>query len=526
MARVIDGPRLKKAARELGLSFKELAQELGVSRPTLYAYAAGRLRVDEAKLEMIAELLRCPPDYLAPPAEGGAPQPGGVLAYVEALLAAPDPKAALQACGEALSELDIDPATRAALLKHAGNALLYMGQYVRAAEHLREASSIAQHQGLVEVSAACSQSLGYCYINLGELDAAREAFQFAAANYEDQSKWKPRISMAALDEREGRISEARAALSQLEASEQTLQARLYTLANKASLLASTGHWRHALETNAAAHALAHNLAVRDQISETMLLNALCHLRMGEPDRASLWLIRGRDAAVASQDSARLALSKVLQAHLWLAVSEPAKARGVALDAHNMAIEGMYRRTEALALMVLSKVSFSMQDVEGALAYARQGETFCKAHRYVALAWEARLLQIEHRASANTDGAPTDELRMAVEDLALYGEQSARARIILARVLSQSDAESAAEEAKLALVTATQVGSPTLQLEALRAMEHVALAQKDEMKLEKLRECIGSARSREGHVFILEGSDILSHQVRIVDPFDIDEKSFN
>jgi transcriptional regulator with XRE-family HTH domain len=472
MNRTLEGRKLRRAAQAAGLSFQQLADALGVSRPTMYAYAAGRLRLDERRLAKLASLLDVVPEALERDADRDAKP--GIVDYVRALMQGPAPESAVQVGLEALAREDLAGAERAHLGKLVGDALMLQGAYVRAAEQLEGARRAFLGIAQAEAAGGCAQSLGYCYINLGALQEARIAFESAHEEYGEESRWKPDVSLAALSEREGRFDEAIERLDRLERADLPPLARLYVKGNRASLWAALGRWKDALLVNAEAYSDARRLGVRDQLVEAMLLEASGRLRTGEIEESALWLIRGQDAARAAGDQARLVLGEVLKARLYLALGELKRARRQAAEALDAAVAGRFRRSEMGARLLMAELAAARGDFEQAAETAQQAETFARTERYEGFAAEARVLKLHMRLASQEWSSADPDLQETVKQLgeSPYGEPLAAALAVSARLHAQSDPARAASDATAALDVAQRAGSWSAARLAAEVLERV------------------------------------------------------
>jgi tetratricopeptide (TPR) repeat protein len=365
---------LKAAARAAGLTLRDLAARLGVSEATIYSYSCGRTRIPFDRVRMVAELTGW-----RPPA---AVDLVGVVEHLEALLAQPDPSRALRFADGCLEAGGATPLERAKILRLSGNALLYRGDYREACQRLELGLAAARSVEDATLIAACSQSVGYCNTNLGRLDQARSAFEVALAHFDDGSKWKADVSLAALDEREGSFQDAEERLGRLAMQDGGSEhADAYILANQASLAAARGVWREALELSLRAYDLASRQGLTDQACELLLLAALAKFKTGAYEEASLLLIRGTDLARTHGDAARETLADLIWSWLLLSVNDRRGARAQTAAAHAKASRNGYRRSEAIGLLQMAEIAFARQDFEQCCDYATQTKAFCDTHCY-------------------------------------------------------------------------------------------------------------------------------------------------
>ncbi len=128
------------------MSLRQLGEAIGVSRPTVYAYAAGTLQASPERLEAIARVTGVGLEFFEvsdlPLIDGDS------VTLVEALLSPPNPDQAVEVATAALtSGLEKEPSRLARLSFQAGNALLQKGRYVAASQHLRDAAADFERSG-------------------------------------------------------------------------------------------------------------------------------------------------------------------------------------------------------------------------------------------------------------------------------------------------------------------------------------------------------------------------------------------
>ena len=188
--RSVLGQQIRTAASEAGLTLRALGDKLGVSRPTIYAYVSGALQVPQSRIAQISAATGKEIDFFE--IGNGAEKPYDAtdrIRLIDAMLSPPDPRAASKmatAVAERVEELE-SPTDLARLLFRAGNALLQHGEYMDAAQHLDQARRMFVTAGNLQAAAACNQSLGYCWTNLGQLDRARACFEFSVMGFSTQT---------------------------------------------------------------------------------------------------------------------------------------------------------------------------------------------------------------------------------------------------------------------------------------------------------------------------------------------------
>lgn len=385
------GARIKAAAEHAGLTLPELAKAIGVSRPTIYAYAAGSLRVSNARLRQIAEATNQTTSFFNPPPSspvGDRP----LEELVDALLSNADLGKAVSIVSESLRKAERTgrQSELAGIQRRLGNALLLDGNYLEAVGHLQGARLGFLSRGMPKEAAQCSQSLGYAFINTGRLEMARQCFEEAFEFLDPSGRWKAEVSLAALDERSGRLAEAAARLDNLEKQDQPPAVRAYILANRASISAAREDWTDAEALNRQALALATS---PDQIIERTMSIGRALFHQGNLEEASLWLLRASDAASLEADQARMTFTGLLVARLLFVAGMTAEARRMAVEWQRQAIRHEHRRSEASAIRLLSEIAFARGDFENAIDVGLQGTTFCYTHQYPYLAVRSRAVTV-------------------------------------------------------------------------------------------------------------------------------------
>ncbi|MBX7134700.1 MAG: helix-turn-helix domain-containing protein [Fimbriimonadaceae bacterium] len=383
------GARIRTAADNAGLSLQELGKRIGVSRPTIYAYAAGTLNVSSERLGQIAAATNQSETFFAPPVS--APSTSRPLEeLVDALLGHADLNRAQEVVSESLAHAERvgRQADLASVQFKLGNALLFDGNYLEAVAHLQAARTGFIQRGLTQEAARCSQSLGYAFINTGRIDRAKTCFEEASTNLPVSRRWMGEVSLAGLAERTGDIEEARRLLCDLESRHDLPpNARAYVLSNQASLAATCGLWSESLRLNRMALQTA--ATSTDQTIERYLQIGRAMVRQGQLDEGSLWLMRACDAASLVADHARRSYAQLMTARLLLAAGCLAEARAMTIEAQSEAIRREHRRSESYALLLLAEIAFGRGDLEAAVDLGLQAAVFCDTQRYPTIAIYAR-----------------------------------------------------------------------------------------------------------------------------------------
>jgi tetratricopeptide (TPR) repeat protein len=243
------GRQIRIAANNAGMTLKTLAERLGVSKPTIYAYATGALHVPESRLRSIAEITDHDIEFFSSPSPDENQDLRSQLKIIDATLSPPDPRTASRLALAVIErEPDSDDALELAKLSfRAGNALLQHGDYLDAIQQLEHARRSFLNLGHVDYAANASQSLGFCYINLGRLEKAKDSFAYARDHLPPDQKWMGLIAMAALAERLGDFDQANRELTRL-LQQKKLQSepQAYVVANLATLHCYRTDWQGGL----------------------------------------------------------------------------------------------------------------------------------------------------------------------------------------------------------------------------------------------------------------------------------------
>lgn len=481
------GARIKAAAQAAGLSLQDLGRLIGVSRPTIYAYAAGTLRASARRLEQIAEVTGQSGSYFSPKI-GSADSRRPLEELVGALLSNADLAGAIELVSKEVERAAANGRQYelAGVQRRLGNALLLDGDYLEAVGHLQAARNgfLASHQAAE--AATCSQSLGYAFINTGRLDRARACFDEAIAHLAPDQRWKGEVSLAALAERTGHLAEAKDRLDRLLADEVlSPAARTYVVANLASLHAAAGRWLEAESLNRAA--LNGTTGTTDQNLERFLQIGRCLLRQGRLEESSLWLARASDGARLLGDKARQCYAGLLEARLLFTAGHPADARPLALRWQREAILHEHRRSEAEARLLLSEIAYSKGEFETAQDFAAQAAAFCEANQYPILAIVGRA--VETAASARIDQGSPRPVPDDLVDRSNLGSPLAWELASIAIVLSPSDPAAAARESARAVQVAEESGDFLLAAaERKRLASYLADAGQTDSANQQIRHC--------------------------------------
>lgn len=380
------GRRLRDAAQAAGLSLRELGDMMGVSRPTIYAYASGALRMSPRRLRQAAEITGKPVEYFAPrkvsdldPSSPAAQ----TIRLIDALMAPPSPACATEIAKEALAAQSHSdsPGVKAEILLKLGTSLARTGDYVGAVRHLESAYNIFIGEDASEQTGSCLQTLGFCYLGLGQVDRAREAFVGALELHPTEKKWLAQIALAALSERVGEYKAAEVMLSDmLDDPELSDSALTYVRANYASNLCARGMWRSGLAQTETALNSAYQTSANDQVIEMLVQSAQGLAYTGRLEEAVIAIIRAKDISFAVKDEARKTLAEAMIGLVLMAHGNDDAAREKVNQAYTSALRGQYRRTESLCLQLLAELALNRKDYTSARESATQLQSHSQAHQ--------------------------------------------------------------------------------------------------------------------------------------------------
>jgi tetratricopeptide (TPR) repeat protein len=373
---------------------RALGDQLGVSRPTIYAYVSGALQVPQSRLTQISAVTGKDPAFFDSLVDAdGFGTEAGRLELLDAMLSPPNPKAASEiafAVVESGEEID-SPVELARMLFRAGNALLQHGEYLDATQHLEHARRTFLASGQSESAASCSQSLGYCWTNLGQLDRARLCFEFSRDHCAPENRWTGLVSLAALTEREGDFAGAEAMLSSLRSQKDLPEeAHAYVVANQADLLCARGLWTQALGTVEVGLTFAYKEKLTDQVAELLIQKGTALTLLGDFEGASLALVRAGDVCFSLRDEARSTLQQLAWGRLLGFLGRLSESRKTVVLAMASATRGQYRRSESLAYRLLADICLARGDYDQAHDYSLQALSHAETHRYPANGVAARV----------------------------------------------------------------------------------------------------------------------------------------
>ncbi len=395
------GAQIRKAAAERRVTLLELGSRLGVSRPTIYAYASGTLRVPDKRLPKLAAILGKSESYFRPRKASdldSGTEARRALDLIEAFLAPPNPGKAIEvALGAATSAPEAkNPVIRAEFLRRAGNARALSGDHLGALRNLDDALVVFEAAGHTEDAARCSQTLGLCFTALRRLEDAEVCFQRSARDLPDEEKWKGRSSLASLAESKGDYETSETILSELLEDRSLGDVPMaYIRANFASMTCVRGFWGSGLSQSESALSAATEANLPDQMVEMMVSIARCYTHLGQFEEAWSMHVRAHDVATSIGDLARATYNSVAWAQLKVRIGDPKGAKDDALAGIRAAVQSHYLRTESLGLLVLAEACLDQAHFEEAEVHASQAQSQAARHSYPV----ADLLAKTHRALA-------------------------------------------------------------------------------------------------------------------------------
>ncbi|HMS56626.1 MAG TPA: helix-turn-helix transcriptional regulator [Fimbriimonadaceae bacterium] len=403
------GKRIKLAAGEAGLTIKEVAGAVGLSTATLYAYIAGSLEPSSTRLKEIAQVTGKHLSYFTgDPEDGEFPE----IAMADAMLGGPNVDGALALLAQ-VSELGksrLNSAQEAHVRLRLGNTLLYGGRYHEAVLELQRARESFQTQSRRHEAGRCSQSLGFCYANIGLLEQAEKAFDAALSTLDEGDQWKPIASLVVVDERLGRFSSGIDRARSLR-TQGAKMAHLYAAATEADIQATLGNWREAATLEDEALTLALELNLSDQILERLIRKGVIHLEQEQIQEAAECIGRGKLAGIVLGDRARLTHLKVIESMFLSVAGAYADADRMAREALDEGIAGDYRRAELGAYLSLAMNFVRQGQLSDAKEFANRAAIFAKKYVY---AGERELAQaIEFACGGTTEPIIAPENRVAM-----------------------------------------------------------------------------------------------------------------
>lgn len=373
----INGKQIKAAATLAGYSLTELADKLGVSRSTLYAYVSGVLQPPKQRIRQIASLTGTNVDYFRQAGPAASP-PDDTLELVEAVLSSSNAFAAIpliQARLDRLSERD-----RANTMLRLGNSLVIDGQYQEAIDWLIRARELFDALKDPHSSGRCSQTLGFCYANIGPLRRAQSCFEEAGARLNPDSRWKAQSALAVVAERRGDCEWGLALIKDVEAKFHEPAVALYVRGIRANILTTMGRWQDVYDLEIEALELAEKMEAKDQIGERLISLVFASIYTGRADTEAR-IAQASGYFQAHSDKARKSFYSTALSLYWLWKGDYTKAQREAERALESAIRGRFRRVEIAAYLRLAETSILTGRLKEALNYVRQAAAYSESYEY-------------------------------------------------------------------------------------------------------------------------------------------------
>jgi tetratricopeptide (TPR) repeat protein len=359
------GKLIQQAAEEAGVSLEGLARAIGCSRALIYQYVSGATLAQPDRIQAIARETGKSLVYFY---GGTAADTPGVerLGHLQALLSAQLGPADLDgalATTERLTALAhqvgdgrLEAATR---LKRA-SVLLQQGDAARALVVLDALIVSPGASGQGALLRTAEHNRGHALFALGRIAEAAECFARALAQGDWAARWQGLVALAAVAEYRGAYADALAHLDEAVAlierapdarAAQTL--RLYVAGNLANVYLACGDSGAARTHAEDAHALAIDLANRDQYLEALLTRGVCQRLAGDLVGSRQTLEEAARWARLSGDGGREALAWAEGARTLVEIGRLEEARVLSKDALQKAIATSTRRAELTAQLTLA-----------------------------------------------------------------------------------------------------------------------------------------------------------------------------
>lgn len=377
-----DGKRIKAAAAQAGMSLTELATKMSVSRATLYAYVANTINPPEERIQELAQLTGCSPEFflLRPDVQVVMTQVDASLQLIEAMLSSADPRAALGVLDAV--QRDLPPERRGDLLLRLGNGLVMEGSYEEGIAHLMRALNEFRQARDRHSAGRVHQSMGFCYAHIGPLERAQTCFQEAETLLNEADRWKARVANAVVLERRGDFDRALSLVEKARRSSSSSQTHLYCRGVRSNILASLGLWPEVLEEEVDLLNEAEILGATDQIAERLIAAAAAAIFTGDPS-VEFRVAQALGYLQAAGDKARYAFFVTVRSLHELSLGHLASARKHAMNAMSIAIKGKYRRAELGAYLRLAEVAMAEGRLDEATLTLFKAASYAESYEYAA-----------------------------------------------------------------------------------------------------------------------------------------------
>src|SRR3569833_1455711 len=218
------GDRIKRAAKDAGLSLDDLAVRIGCSRALIYQYASGASLAQPDRLQQIAEVVgRSLSSFFedsdavfdatsTDSADASAPvdipprdRLGFLRELVDAHSSSPDWRRVADTCQQLVTLLHEESPSEeiARYLTIHGNSLIRLQEFGNAKNKLEEAGEMYRELGMMSESLDCLQSIGGADIHLGRAVQAMAAFRRVAEGTDWRHRWQGPLSIGAVQEMQG-----------------------------------------------------------------------------------------------------------------------------------------------------------------------------------------------------------------------------------------------------------------------------------------------------------------------------------
>ncbi|MEO7716535.1 MAG: hypothetical protein ABIY70_10050 [Capsulimonas sp.] len=377
------GGRIKRAAKDAGLSLDDLASRVGCSRALIYQYVSGALLAQSNRLQVIGEIVNKPLDYFfaadEPPvseasAEKRSDEPSWIRERVlnlrkllDAYSLPADPRAIADTCQQirSLIEAEGDALAIAEILFKHGDALIQLQDFGSAKAKFQEAGSLFREGGRSGAALSCLQSLGHINVQLGRTDEAMKLFEEVSQGQSWQHRWQGALSLGAVHEVLGNY--AASADLFMQATEiveenanraETEIPILFIESNWANLDLDWGEYTSAMNRAERCVALAQKLGIQDQYVEAKLTRGIALLELYEIKSALSEVSTALDVSQLLRDNPRRSIALSYRSRCQSAILKPDEAVIDAKEALTLALRCGANRAEVLAQQVLVEAYLS------------------------------------------------------------------------------------------------------------------------------------------------------------------------
>ena len=412
------GDRIKKAAREAGVSLEDLAAKIGCSRALIYQYASGASLAQTDRLQLIAGILGKPltwffltedePAFQPPQTATGQTKqaaPASEILELEqrrireriahlrilatAFSTAVDWRNVVDTAQQLIPLLEHEEEMLevAEVLMMQGTALVQMNDLGAARQKLHEAGRMFRELQESERALACLQSLGQANIMLGRTEEALHQFRQVAAGAEWTQRWQGTLSMGAAEEVLGNY---RAAAAHFDRALEIVQehddphltgiARLYIDGNWANLELDWADYEKAAERSERCILSAMQLGIQDQYTEGLLNRGAALLGLHDYRLALSEIQRALNVSQVTRDSERWSLSLSCRALVMAACMRAENAVLDGKEALAIALRCGASRAEMLAQRTLSEAYLAAGNDNEARYHVDQGTSIANAMR--------------------------------------------------------------------------------------------------------------------------------------------------